>query len=75
MWVNNAMEVKAGGVWYRQSHDDADRQSVFHMLEMLDTYHGQVTGVFTADEHYGGRVRRRVRNCVWWSSTCSRWRR
>jgi len=53
--VNNAMAVKAGGVWYRQSHDDADRQSVFHMLEMLDTYHGQVTGVFTADEHYGGK--------------------
>lgn len=49
--VNNAMAIKAGGVWYRQSHAAADRESVFHTIAMLDTYHGQASGVFTGDEH------------------------
>lgn len=53
--VNNAMAVKAGGVWYRQSHDAADRDSVYRTMEMLDRYHGQVTGIFSGDEHYAGR--------------------
>lgn len=53
--VNNAMSVKAGGVWYRQSKDAADRDSVYRAMEMLDTYHGMVTGIFTGDEHYAGR--------------------
>ncbi len=53
--VNNAMSVKAGGVWYRQSQDPADRDSVYRTLEMLDQYHGQVTGVFAGDEHYAGK--------------------
>ena len=53
--VNNAMSVKAGAVWYRQSKDAADRDSVYRTMEMLDQYHGQVTGVFTGDEHYAGK--------------------
>lgn len=52
--VNNAMAIKAAGVWYRQSWDEGDRQAVYRALEMLDTYHGQATGVFTGDEHYAG---------------------
>ena len=53
--VNNAMAVKSSGVWYRQSKDDGDRQSVYQTIETLDTYHGQATGVFSGDEHYAGK--------------------
>ena len=53
--VNNAMAVKAGGVWWRQTGDLAERQAVYRALEMLDSYHGQVTGVFSGDEHLAGR--------------------
>ena len=53
--VNNAMAVKAGAVWYRQSRDTADRESVYQTLSRLDQYHGQVTGVFAGDEHYAGK--------------------
>jgi DUF1680 family protein len=52
--VNNAMAVKTSGVWFRHSHDEGDRKSVYQVMEMLDKYHGQVTGVFTGDEHYAG---------------------
>jgi len=53
--VNNAMAVKSPGVWYRQSKDEGDRESVFQVMGMLDTYHGQATGIFTGDEHYAGK--------------------
>ena len=53
--VNNAMAIKTPGVWYRQSHDEADRASVYQILDMLDTYHGQASGVFAGDEHYAGK--------------------
>ncbi|HVO24398.1 MAG TPA: beta-L-arabinofuranosidase domain-containing protein [Candidatus Margulisiibacteriota bacterium] len=53
--VNNAMAVKSGGVWWRQSGAEADRRSVYHTIETLDRYHGQVTGVFSGDEHLAGR--------------------
>ena len=52
--VNNAMAIKAAGVWYRQSGDPADRAAVDVMIDTLDRYHGQVTGVFTGDEHLAG---------------------
>ncbi|MBD3183762.1 hypothetical protein GF312_15840 [Candidatus Poribacteria bacterium] len=53
--VNNGMAVKQPGVWYRQSKDQGDRESVFQIIETLDKYHGQVTGLFTGDEHYAGK--------------------
>jgi DUF1680 family protein len=53
--VNNAMAVKQPGVWYRQSHDPVDREAVFKIMETLDKYHGQATGIFTGDEHYAGK--------------------
>jgi DUF1680 family protein len=53
--VNSAMAVKAPGVWSRQSHEEGDRAAAWHILRTLDTYHGQVTGVFSGDEHYAGR--------------------
>lgn len=53
--VNNAMAVKTEGVWYRQSGDERDRQAVYQTMDMLDTYHGQATGVLAGDEHYAGK--------------------
>jgi len=53
--VNNAMGIKAAGVWFRQSEQDADRAAVFRMIGELDRYHGQVTGMFSGDEHLAGR--------------------
>ncbi len=52
--VNNAMGIKQPGVWYRQSHDPADRDAVWRIIDTLDAYHGQATGVFTGDEHLAG---------------------
>ncbi|RYG70850.1 hypothetical protein EON80_06650 [bacterium] len=53
--VNNAMGVKCGGVWWRQSQNDADKQASFFALEQLDKYHGQANGMFSGDEHLAGR--------------------
>ena len=53
--VNNAMAIKALGVGYRQSRDTDDAEGVFQSIDCLDTHHGQVTGLFSGDEHYAGR--------------------
>ena len=53
--VNNAMAIKAPGVWYRQSGDPADRTAVTQILATLDRYHGQANGMFSGDEHLAGR--------------------
>src|SRR5919198_240212 len=42
-------------IWWQQSGNPADRQAVYPALENLDRYHGQVTGVFSGDEHYAGK--------------------
>lgn len=52
--VNNAMAWKFGPVRRRLSGDPADAALLNVMLEKLDRYHGQPTGVFTCDEHYAG---------------------
>jgi DUF1680 family protein len=52
--VNNAMAIKTPGVWWQQSGAASDRDAVYHAIANLDRYHGQVTGVFTGDEHYAG---------------------
>ncbi|HUU28991.1 MAG TPA: beta-L-arabinofuranosidase domain-containing protein [archaeon] len=53
--VNNAMAVKQPGVWFRQSQDESDRTAVFRIIDTLDRYHGQATGIFAGDEHYAGK--------------------
>lgn len=53
--VNNAMAIKTGAVWWRQSGNTADPASANHAIQMLDRYHGQVSGVFSGDEHLAGR--------------------
>ena len=54
--VNNAMGVKAPAVRYRQSGADADREGVANAVENLDTFHGQASGLYTGDEHLGGKA-------------------
>ncbi|MCC7144993.1 MAG: glycoside hydrolase family 127 protein [Phycisphaeraceae bacterium] len=49
--VNNAMGLKQPGLWSRQSQDPADHDAIFNMIRVLDTVHGQATGVFSGDEH------------------------
>lgn len=53
--VNNAMGVKTGAVWGRQSGDPLDTLSSLRAVDILDQYHGQVTGMFSGDEHLAGR--------------------
>jgi hypothetical protein len=52
--VNTGMALKYAGVRYRLSGDLSDKGAVFRMLDLLDQYHGQATGVFTCDEHLAG---------------------
>jgi len=52
--VNNAMAIKQPAVWWRHSQDPNDRQAACKIMDTLDTNHGQVTGIFTGDEHYAG---------------------
>ena len=54
--VNNAMGIKTPGVWYRQSHNEADRAMVLKAIAALDQYHGTFTGVFTGDECLAGKM-------------------
>jgi uncharacterized protein len=53
--VNTAMALKYGGVRHRLSGDSKDKSAIFSMLDILDRYHGQATGIFTCDEHLAGR--------------------
>lgn len=52
--VNNAMAIKSEAIWYRQSHDPTDINSTYLRVDLLDRYHGQASGMFSADEHLGG---------------------
>ncbi len=49
------MGLKFGGERYRLTGDPRDRDAITRMLEQLDRYHGQATGIFTCDEHLAGR--------------------
>lgn len=53
--VNNAMGMKAAAVWWLITGEKGDRDALYRMFTELDRYHGQVEGVFGADEHYAGR--------------------
>lgn len=53
--VNVAMGLKWMPVVSRTSHSGTDRADFRQMLETLETHHGQVSGLFSADEHLGGR--------------------
>jgi len=53
--VNNAMGIKTPAIWYRQSGDEKDKKAVYQAIRNLDKFHGQVTGVFSSDEHLAGK--------------------
>lgn len=53
--VNNAMGIKNPGIWFRQSQNKLDEEAVDNALINLDKFHGQITGVFTGDEHLAGK--------------------
>ncbi len=53
--VNSSMAIKQPGLWYRFSHDESNQRAVATAIEVLDTYHGQVTGVFSGDESLAGK--------------------
>jgi hypothetical protein len=47
--------LEAGGLAWRLTRDERDRAFPARMLEILDTWHGQATGMFTGDECLAGR--------------------
>ena len=52
--VNNAMALKMPALWGMTGGTEADRQSIYQQLKMLDQYHGLPNGMFSADEHFSG---------------------
>ncbi len=52
--VNNAMALKYSPLWWQITRAEPDRSAVYRMIEALDRFHGQPTGMFAADEHYAG---------------------
>ena len=52
--VNTAMALKAYGLSWRLTRDKTEREFPLKMLEILDGYHGQVTGLFSGDECLSG---------------------
>ncbi|MFW6271065.1 MAG: beta-L-arabinofuranosidase domain-containing protein [Bacillota bacterium] len=52
--VNNAMMLKAGALLWRMTGEEKDLNIAEEMVELLDKYHGMVTGVFTGDECLAG---------------------
>lgn len=63
--VNMAMATKAAALTWRLDQRDDNRVFAGHMIDVLDRYHGQVTGMFTCDECLSGR------NPVQGSELCS----
>jgi len=53
--VNMGMAPKASALSWRLDRNSADRTFPGRMIEALDRYHGQVTGMFTGDECLSGR--------------------
>ena len=53
--VNNAMAVKAYGLYSLISRKNEDYKKADLMLKMLNKYHGNVMGTFNADECFAGK--------------------
>lgn len=53
--VNTGMALKAYALSWRLTRKDAERAFPARMLEILDRYHGQVTGMFSGDECLSGK--------------------
>lgn len=53
--VNTGMAPKAAALSWRLDQRQADRAFARGMIDLLDRYHGQVTGMFSGDECLAGR--------------------
>ena len=53
--VNTGMALKAYALSWRLTRRETERAFPARMLEILDRYHGQVTGMFTGDECLSGK--------------------
>jgi hypothetical protein len=53
--VNNAQGLKTAAVLFRASGDPGQREAFARQMRALDTFHGQPNGMFSCDEHLGGR--------------------
>jgi hypothetical protein len=53
--VNTGMALKAYALSWRLTRRDIERAFPTKMLEVLDRYHGQVTGMFSGDECLSGK--------------------
>ncbi len=53
--VNMGMATKAAALSWRIDQRPADRAFATRMIELLDQYHGQVTGMFSGDECLAGK--------------------
>ena len=53
--VNAGMAPKAAALMWRLDRRSEDRALGARIIEVLDRYHGQVTGMFAADESLSGR--------------------
>ena len=53
--VNSAMAPKAAALSWRLDRREADRAFGRGMIDILDRYHGQATGMFSGDECLAGR--------------------
>jgi len=54
--VNNAMAIKTAAICFRLSGSPADAEMGWRAIETLDKYHGQVSGIFSGDENFAGRM-------------------
>ncbi|KAL0575629.1 hypothetical protein V5O48_006354 [Marasmius crinis-equi] len=52
--VNVGQAIKSEAVAYRYTHDDSDLDSTKQRADLIDKYHGSVSGVLKADEHLAG---------------------
>jgi hypothetical protein len=53
--VNAGMAPKAGALMWRLDRRPEDRALGARIIEVLDRYHGQITGMFSADESLSGK--------------------
>ena len=53
--VNNSQALKAPAVNFRYSGDRSEQAAFTNQLGALDEYHGLPNGMFSCDEHLGGR--------------------
>ncbi len=53
--VNTAMAIKAYPLAWRLNRNEAEKKFPKEMIEVLDRYHGQATGMFSGDETLSGK--------------------